>query len=96
MLSRPATSNLTSLGTHMHMKPFTHDAYKETCIEDEDLKEGDDKDGYHFHNKLLYNLDKLYVPKGERLQLIKEAHAFKVAGHFGVGKTVANLQRYVY
>jgi hypothetical protein len=23
----------------MHMDPFTHDAYKEECIEDEDSKE---------------------------------------------------------
>jgi len=28
------------------------------------------------------------------LQLIREAHTSKVAGHFGVGNTVANLQRY--
>jgi hypothetical protein len=45
---------------------------------------------------LLYKLDKLCVPKGEILQLIKEAHTSKVAGHFGVGKIVSNLQRYVY
>jgi hypothetical protein len=30
------------------------------------------------------------------LQLIREAHTSKVAGHFGVGKIVSNLQRYVY
>jgi hypothetical protein len=30
------------------------------------------------------------------LQLIKEAHTSKVAGHFGVGKIVANVHRYVY
>jgi hypothetical protein len=45
---------------------------------------------------LLYKLDKLYVPKGKRLQLIKKAHTSKAAGHLGVGETVANLQRYVY
>jgi hypothetical protein len=57
MLSRPPTSNITSLGTLMHMEPFTHDAY----IDDEDFKEvfqhlqgqihieeGDKKDDYHF------------------------------------------------
>jgi hypothetical protein len=27
---------------------------------------------------------------------MREAHTFKVVGHFGVGKTVSNLQRYVY
>ncbi|MBW4964553.1 hypothetical protein KZZ06_21405, partial [Sulfitobacter sp. CW3] len=35
--------------------------------------------------------DKLYVPKGERTQLIREAHTSKGAGHCGVGKTIANL-----
>ena len=28
--------------------------------------------------------------------MIREAHTSKVLGNFGVGKTVANLQRYVY
>lgn len=51
---------------------------------------------YHPHDGLLYKLDKLCVPKGERLQRIREAHTSKVIGHFGVGKTVANLQMYVY
>jgi hypothetical protein len=39
MLSRPPTSNITTLGTLMHMEPFTHDAYKEAYSEDEDFKE---------------------------------------------------------
>jgi hypothetical protein len=40
--------------------------------------------------------NKLYVPKGEQMQLIIEAHTSKAVGHFGVGKTIVNLQRYVY
>jgi len=28
--------------------------------------------------------------------VIREAHASRVSGHFGVGKTVAQLQRYCY
>jgi hypothetical protein len=39
MVSRPPTSNIIALGTLMHMDPFTHDAYKESYIEDEDFKE---------------------------------------------------------
>ena len=39
IISRPPTSNITSLGTLMHMEPFTHDAYIEVYIEDEDFKE---------------------------------------------------------
>jgi hypothetical protein len=93
----------------MHMEPFIHDAYKEAYTEDEDFKEvfkqlygqiqveeRDNEADYHLQNGLLYKLDKLYVPKGERLQLIIEAHTSKVAEHFGVGKRIANLQRYVY
>ena len=39
MLSRkPRTKNI-ALGTLMHMEPFTHDAYKEVYIKDEDFKE---------------------------------------------------------
>jgi hypothetical protein len=39
ILVRPPTSEITTLGTLMHMEPFTHDAYKEAYIEDEDFKE---------------------------------------------------------
>jgi hypothetical protein len=60
------------------------------------IDEGDKKSNYHLQNGLLYKVDKLCVPKGERLQIIKEAYTSKVARHFGVGKTIANLQRYVY
>ena len=50
---------------------------------------------YHIQNGLLYRIDKLCVPKGEQQQLIKETGISKIAMHFGVGKTVGNLQRYV-
>jgi len=39
MLSRPPTSKNITLGTLMHMEPFTHDAYIEAYLEDEDFKE---------------------------------------------------------
>ena len=63
----------------------------QVCIE-----EGDNKTKSHLQDGLLYKLDKLYVPQGEILQLIIEGHTSKVAGHFGDGKTIANLKRYVY
>ena len=44
---------------------------------------------YHVHNKLLYHLGKLCIPKGEREHIIREAHTSLIVGHFGVGKTVA-------
>jgi hypothetical protein len=101
LLSTPLTSKITAMGTIMHMDPFTHDAYKEACIEDEEFKEvhveqGDSKVDYHLQNGLLYKLEKPYVPKGERLHIIREAHTSKVVGNFGVEKTFSNLQRYVY
>jgi hypothetical protein len=59
------------------------------------MLEGDSNANYHFQNGLLYKLNKHCVPKGERLQLIREAHTSEDAGHFVVGKTIANLQRYM-
>jgi hypothetical protein len=50
----------------------------------------------HVHDNLLYHLGKLCIPQGERINIIREAHSSLIAGHFGVGKTVANLQRYYY
>jgi hypothetical protein len=38
MLSRPPTSKITTLGTLMHMDPFTHDTYKHAYTEYEDFK----------------------------------------------------------
>jgi hypothetical protein len=39
MISRPPIFNIIALGTLMHMDPFSHDAYKEAYIEDDDFKE---------------------------------------------------------
>lgn len=43
-----------------------------------------------------YKYNALYVHEGERIRLIREVHTSKVIGHFGIGKTIANFQRYVY
>jgi hypothetical protein len=51
---------------------------------------------YHVHDRLLYHLGKLCIPQGERVHVIREAHSSRVSGHFGVGKTMAQLQRYCY
>ena len=48
------------------------------------------------HDNLLYHLCELCIPQGERLEIIREAHNSLIAGHFSVGKTVAQLQRYCY
>jgi len=51
---------------------------------------------YHVHNRLFYHLGKLCIPQGERNNIIREVHTSLIAKHFGVGKTIANLQRYCY
>ena len=82
------------------MDPFTHDAYtkygdlKEVFQQLQGqihIEEGDGKDDHNFQNGLLYKLENICVPKGKRLQLIREVHTSKVVGHFVVGKTISNL-----
>lgn len=79
----------------MHMEPFTHNAY--TTNEDfmevfqqlqgqSNVKDDDNKDDYHLQNELLYRMEKLCVPKGERLQLIREDHTSKVVSHLALEK----------
>ena len=51
---------------------------------------------YHVHNSVLYHLGKLCMPQGERNNIVREAHTSLIAGHFGVGKTIANIQRYCH
>lgn len=51
---------------------------------------------FHVHNNLLYHLGKLCIPQGERKNIIKEVHTSLIVGNFGVGNTMANLERYFY
>ena len=37
---------------------------------------------------------KLCIPWGERFIVIREVHTSLIVGHFGVGKTISQLQRY--
>ena len=46
---------------------------------------------YHLHDDLFYHLGKLYIPQGERVNIIREAHTSLIAGNFSVSKTVAHL-----
>jgi hypothetical protein len=52
---------------------------------------------YTIRNGWLYKLNLLCVPQSEdHLFLIKESHASSCGGHFGITKTVQNLQRHFY
>jgi hypothetical protein len=48
------------------------------------------------YDRLLYHLGKRCLPRDERVNVIREAHTSLISGHFGVVKTVAQLQRYCY
>jgi len=51
---------------------------------------------YYVKDQLLYHLGNLCIPQTERVNIIQEAHASLIIGHFGVSKTVAHLQRFCY
>lgn len=52
---------------------------------------------YTIRNGWLYKLNLLCVPQSEdHLLFIKEAHASSCGGHFGITKTVQNLQHQFY
>jgi hypothetical protein len=51
---------------------------------------------YHVHDNLLYHIGKIYIPRDERETVIKESHTSLISSHFGVGKTIAQLQGYCY
>jgi hypothetical protein len=101
MLSSP----IISASVILKHSPIMHEIYVEQYALDTDFKEvyeilchsnHVEELDYHVHDNLLYHLGKLCIPQGERINIIREAHSSLIAGHFGVGKTVANLQRYCY
>jgi hypothetical protein len=51
---------------------------------------------YHLHDKLLYHAGKLCIPRDGRVYVIRETHTSLISVHFGVGKTIAQLQHYCY
>jgi hypothetical protein len=101
MLSRPIVSASDILKHNSTM----HESYVEQYALDVDFKnvyatlchsnQVEELD-YHVHDKLLYHLGKLCIPQGERVNIIRQDHSSLIASHFGVGKTMANLQRYFY
>jgi hypothetical protein len=51
---------------------------------------------FHIQDGLLCHLGHLYVPSSECAKLIWESHYSRVAGHFGVEKTMAVLHKHFY
>jgi hypothetical protein len=60
------------------------------------LLEGKKVPNFHLQDALLCHLGHLCVPSSERAKMIWEAHYNRVAGHFGVKKTMAVLKKYFY
>jgi hypothetical protein len=101
MISRPIVSPSFILKHNSIM----HEIYVEQYALDIDFKEiyktlchynQVEEFDYHVNYNHLYHLGKLCIPQGERFNIIREAHYSLIVGHFGVGKMVANLQRYCY
>jgi hypothetical protein len=51
---------------------------------------------FHIQDRLLCHLGHLCVPASECAKMIWEAHYSRMAGHFGMEKTVAVLQKHFY
>jgi hypothetical protein len=99
MLSRPMINDSTVL----RYNPLAHEIYVEQYKRDDDFKDvymdlihGNQQLYYHVHDNFLYHLGNICIPRDERVNLIRESHTSIIYGHFRVGKTVAQLQRYFY
>ena len=51
---------------------------------------------YHIHDKLLYYLGNICIPQRERVHVIREPRTSLISGNFGIGRTVAQLQKFCY
>ena len=101
MLSRP----IINASTILKHKSVMHESYIEQYAQDVDFKDvyatlihGKQVEelDYYVKDQLLYHLGKLCIPQTERVNIIREAHTSLISGHFGVSKTVAQLQRFCY
>jgi len=101
MLSRPIINASTILKHNFVL----HESYIEQYAQDIDFKDvyatlsqgkKIEELDYHVKGRLLYHCGKLCIPQAERVKIIREAHTSLISGHFGVSKTVAQLQRFCY
>ena len=101
MLSRP----IINASTILKYNSVLHESYIEQYAQDIDFKDvyatlshGKQVEelDYHVKDQLLYHFGKLCIPQTERVKIIREAHTSLISGHFGVSKTVAQLQRFCY
>jgi hypothetical protein len=97
---------LTSHGFTHHRAPFLgHEASEWPQIYQQDpditttyhlLGTGMNVTDFHIQDELLCHLGHLCVPASERAKLIWEAHYSRMAGNFGIEKTVTILYKHFY
>ena len=101
MLSKPIINASTILEYNLVL----HESYIEQYAQDIDFKDvyatlshGKQVEelDYHVKDQILYHLGKLCIPQIERVKIIREAYTSLISGHFGVSKTIAQLQRFCY
>jgi hypothetical protein len=101
MLSRPPST----IATILKHNSITYESCIKQYVEEKDFKEvyatlshgkRTEELNYHIRDKILYHLGKLCIQESERVHVIREAHTSLIAGHFGVDKTIAQLQRFCY
>lgn len=101
MLSRP----IINASTILKHNSAIHESYIEQYAKDKDFKDvyatlslGKQVEelDYYIKEKLLYHLRKLCIPQAKRVNIIREAHTSLISGHFGVSKTLAQLERFCY
>jgi hypothetical protein len=99
-LSRPPVMALTTV-----LDSCSHETYGSPRIYETDidfantyqiLGENAVVDNFHLQDRLLCHLGHIYVPSSERSKMIWESHYSWVAGHFGIEKIVAMLQKHLY
>lgn len=101
LLSRP----IINASTILKHNSVLHESYIEQYAQDMDFKDVyetlsqgkivEELD-YHVKDRLLYHCENLCIPQTERVKIISEAHTSLISSHFGVSKTVAQLQRFCY
>jgi len=99
-LSRPLVDALTTM-----LHSYGHEASEWPLLYQQDpdfatiyqlLRTGTNVIDFHIQDGLLCHLFYIYVPTRECANLILEAHYIRMAGHFGVEKTLVILQKHFY
>jgi hypothetical protein len=99
-LSRPPVAALTTV---LHSYGHETSEWPQLYQQDPDftttyhlLGTGTTVTDFHIQDRLLCHLGHLCVPTSEHAKMIWEAHYSRVAGHFGIEKTVVVLQKHFY